>query len=844
MKNKFHNLTGVSRRTIAAAGLILLITGASYGTPRINTITFTPLTQTVCIPAAGTVSVSYVLHAVRGQNGTVVGMYSITGLSAGVTANPIPGFTATGNNPFPDRTLTLNISSTALGGNYSFSVQLYNSQGVTDQATVTGTLILNTAPAFTSSPTTIITNTDAGICSATINYTATASGFPAPSMSYMLTGATSASGSGTGSGSLFNRGMTNVTITASNICSPAATAFFTVIVNDNEAPVITNCPADVTISCDASSDVSNTGNATATDNCSATVAITYSETNTQDADVNNPAHYYYTITRTFIAADEENNSSTCMQVITVQDIIAPTVTCMESAARNTDAALCAYAVTGNEFDAIASPDNCSAVTLNYALSGATTATGSASLAGMELNKGITTITWTASDVTGNFSSCSFDVTVNDTELPVIICPANIIIGTDAGACSAVISYDVLYGDNCTYVTLGQESGIPSGSNFPIGTTTNIFVVTDGSGNSASASFTVTVYDDEEPSIASITTTDFNGYNVTCYGSCNASATVSATDNCQAILIYEWSNSQTTATATDLCAGTYTVTVSDGTNSVTSEVTITEPSALTVNAGADAVTYYGYGNNQTLNRMAEVSGGVEPYSYSWSMNRPLMCNMITNAGDETFSSGTCAANLCPESPMNFVMETLPVCTGSEMVTAMLLDSAVIYITVTDANGCTATDSFVLDAEDVRCFAGSSGVAKVQMCHRTGSSTSPWMTICVDQEAVASHLAHGDYLGICGRRMDVSGNGSALELKVYPNPNNGNFTLDFHSVNNSNENILIQLKSVAGNVVYSKTFNAEDEHFEGLLNSGNLEEGFYIVNILQGSESINQTIVIMK
>ncbi|MBK6997821.1 MAG: HYR domain-containing protein [Lewinellaceae bacterium] len=50
-------------------------------------------------------------------------------------------------------------------------------------------------------------------------------------------------------------------------------------------------------------------------------------------------------------------------------------------------------------------------------------------------------------------------------------------------------------------SLVQVEGLPSGSIFPVGTTTNVFVVTDGSGNTASCSFDVTVTDDEDPTIS-------------------------------------------------------------------------------------------------------------------------------------------------------------------------------------------------------------------------------------------------------------------------------------------------------------------------------------------------------
>ncbi|NNE29631.1 MAG: HYR domain-containing protein, partial [Saprospiraceae bacterium] len=48
--------------------------------------------------------------------------------------------------------------------------------------------------------------------------------------------------------------------------------------------------------------------------------------------------------------------------------------------------------------------------------------------------------------------------------------------------------------------LTQTAGLPSGSIFPVGTTTNTFVVTDQAGNTAMCSFDVTITDDEAPTV--------------------------------------------------------------------------------------------------------------------------------------------------------------------------------------------------------------------------------------------------------------------------------------------------------------------------------------------------------
>jgi gliding motility-associated-like protein len=53
-------------------------------------------------------------------------------------------------------------------------------------------------------------------------------------------------------------------------------------------------------------------------------------------------------------------------------------------------------------------------------------------------------------------------------------------------------------DNCAGTVITQTAGLPSGSAFPVGTTTNTFVATDASGNTDTCSFTVTVEDNEAP----------------------------------------------------------------------------------------------------------------------------------------------------------------------------------------------------------------------------------------------------------------------------------------------------------------------------------------------------------
>ncbi len=104
---------------------------------------------------------------------------------------------------------------------------------------------------------------------------------------------------------------------------------------------------------------------------------------------------------------------------------------------------------------------------------------------------------------GGGSTCTFTVTVNDTQPPTIVCPPNVTAVTPVpGAPSAVVTYpNPTVTDNCPMATFACVP--PSGSTFNVGTTTVTCTATDMSGNTATCSFTVTLFniciqDDSNP----------------------------------------------------------------------------------------------------------------------------------------------------------------------------------------------------------------------------------------------------------------------------------------------------------------------------------------------------------
>jgi hypothetical protein len=115
--------------------------------------------------------------------------------------------------------------------------------------------------------------------------------------------------------------------------------------------------------------------------------------------------------------------------------------------------------------------------------------------------GVTEVKYELTDTIGNVSTCSFNVTVEDKENPVITCVANIEQDNDPGECGAIVTYAApTYSDNCPGAVMKQTAGLGSGSFFPVGVTTETYTVTDAAGNVSTCSFTITVNDVELPVI--------------------------------------------------------------------------------------------------------------------------------------------------------------------------------------------------------------------------------------------------------------------------------------------------------------------------------------------------------
>ncbi len=440
------------------------------------------------------------------------------------------------------------------------------------------------------------------------------------------------------------------------------------IFTDNLVPTI-SCPANINAS-------GNVGQCTGTVNYTAPVGIDNcaGPTTAQTAGLASGALFPSgTTTNTFTTTDAFGNSASCSFTVTIADNQIPTITCPSNIVTTVNPGLCNATVT---FAAPVGADNCA---------GATTTQTSGLNSGSAFPRGNVLNTFRVTDAAGNTATCSFTVTVNDNEAPVIVCPSNLTATATLGSCNAIVTYTTPTGtDNCTGSTTVRITGQSSGTSFPIGVTSNVFRVTDGAGNSTTCSFTVTVNDGEAPTVTC--PANISVPNSTGMCAANVSyATPVGVDNCSATTMslltglpsggaFPVGTTTNTFAATDVssnsttCSFTITVSDNEGPTAICQNITLQLDST-----GTAAVTTTAVDNN-SVDNCTSLSASVTPTTFNCGNLGPN--TVVLSLSDLNGNSSSC----------------------SSVVT--VVSSAVSVAIVADTTSC---------GYNVSCFAGSDGVA---------------------------------------------------------------------------------------------------------------------------------------
>lgn len=238
-----------------------------------------------------------------------------------------------------------------------------------------------------------------------------------------------------------------------------------------------------------------------TDNCNP-FTLSLSKTNFTCADVSPNNTGSTTVTLTATASNNPSLSTSCTAMVKVIDNIAPTIDAL-SVPANITVDTCAIGYVPPAAANVTATDNCSATV-------SLVQTSTQGTSGSTKYNYVITRTWTAKDVFGNSTTAVQTITVRDVKKPVFTTPsaASLMFNTAAVTtnCSATAKFNVAAfvsdcapdGELSIVVNPAYFSLVDSTEVLPVGSHTVNFTVTDPSGNSATASFTIVIKDATKP----------------------------------------------------------------------------------------------------------------------------------------------------------------------------------------------------------------------------------------------------------------------------------------------------------------------------------------------------------
>ncbi|MFN8393527.1 MAG: T9SS type A sorting domain-containing protein [Bacteroidia bacterium] len=581
-------------------------------------------------------------------------------------------------------------------------------------------------------------------------------------------------------------GTYSVTVTDANGCSTTSSFTLTEPAILASSGVAATYACGTNVSCNGASDGSIDLTATGGASC---LAYSYSWSNgATTEDVSNLAAGTYSVTVTDANGCSTTSSFTLTEPdqLRVDAITSPTFVCGTNVS-------CNGASDGAINLAIGGGATCLAYTYQWS-DGATT----------EDRTGLTAGTYSVTVTDANGCSTSGSITLTE---PAILASSGVAAtyscGTNVscnGAADGSINLTATGGAGCVNYSYSWSNGATTEDVSGLTAGTYTVTVTDANGCSTTSSFTLT-----EPAIlasSGVAATYACGTNISCNGSADGSINLSVTGGAScAAYSYSWSNGATTEDIGGLTAGTYTVTVTDANGcSTTSSFTLTQPAVLQRTLLVSATHACGYNiscngaSDGTVN--LEVGGGAScvAYTYQWSngattqdlsgLTAGTYTVTVTDANGCSFTDAitltqpapvalsltaftyTCGYNVSCNGASNGIVG-LTVTGGASCLayTYQWSDGATTEdrtglaagtygVTVTDANGCSATASITLTQPaplavtsltsplhlgyNISCNGGNDGAITVAY---TGGATCQPRTVALSGPVSGSQSGNG-------------------------------------------------------------------------------------------------------
>ena len=116
---------------------------------------------------------------------------------------------------------------------------------------------------------------------------------------------------------------------------------------------------------------------------------------------------------------------------------------------------------------------------------------------------------------------------------------------------------------------------------------------------------------------------------------------------------------------------------------------------------------------------------------------------------------------------------------------------------------------------------------------------WFIAVIDYYNGDSGILNDYTLEICSSSPLSIEENKLSDLRVYPNPNNGSFTVGFDP--KSGQNISVQVYDIRGRLMYTNTYNSVSR-FEEVINLNNAQSGVYLLQISDGPQRVTKKIIV--
>lgn len=439
-------------------------------------------------------------------------------------------------------------------------------------------------------------------------------------------------------------------------------------------------------------------------------------------------------------------------------------------------------------------------------------------------------------------------------LSISVTTADASCGAATGSASVTQS-----GGNAPYTYQWSDGQNIPNPDLPPGTYT--VVVTDVNGCEETEQITI--------NSSNALTTEVSATDINCFGSNDGTASVTTPGT----FTYQWSNGQTTATINNLAAGQYSVTVTQSGCTDVQTITITQPQELGVtlntnespcSANSSTATAIGFGGSPTYTYLWSTGqtgpsiGGLSNGTYTVTVTDANGCLEVSSAtinasGNAPVLSGSQNGVSCngnSDGSVDLIVNggTAPFTynwdNGSTTEDLNNLPAGTYTAQVTDANGCLAIISFVVAEPavlglipDSMPSSGNDGWASVNVTGGLPPFTYQWNDGQTTQ--VASGLAPGTYNVVVTDANGCMINGqvtvdqfvNTLDLEnlttfdLYPNPSDGQFTIDLQF--SVTETVNIAIFSELGQQVYNYTDT--QNRFTQMVDISQHASGTYFVSV---------------